>query len=280
MSSRARSALAAAVGLLLATTLGACSDDEPAEPAPTTPTATPTPPPAATAVPAPSADACYRLSYRQAVSPTNGARAVPCRRPHTAETFAVGELDNVVAGHLLAVDSERVQTAVATTCPERLGDFVGGSLDDQRLSMLRAVWFTPSLERSAAGASWFRCDVVASAGAESLIELTGSLRQVLDDEEGRERYAMCGTTSPDADDFERVPCAGEHSWRAISVVDLGDGEFPGRDAVTDAAAGCEDDAEAQASDALDYRWSAEGPNAEQWATGQTFVRCWMPEADR
>lgn len=277
--SSAKAALAAVV-LLLGVALGACSDDEPAEPTPTTPTATPTPPPAATAVPAPADDACYRLGYNQAVSPTNGAKPVRCQRPHTAETFAVGELDNVVAGHLLAVDSQRVQNAVATTCPDRLGDFVGGTPADQRLSMLRAVWFTPSLERSAAGASWFRCDVVALAGAESLTEVTGSLAKVLDDEEGRERYAMCGTASPDADGFERVPCAGEHSWRAISVIDLGDGEFPGRDAVTDAAAGCEADAEAEAADALNYRWSAEGPNAEQWATGQTFVRCWMPEVDR
>lgn len=267
--------------LLLAVGLVGCtSDDEPPEPTPTpTPTATPTPTPPPRAVPArvPDADACYRLSYKQAVSPTNGANAVPCTGPHTSQTYAVGRVDNVVAGHLLAIDSRQVQDGVATTCPAGLDEVVGGTLQDQRLSMLRSVWFTPSLDQAGKGAAWYRCDVVALGGAQDLVEVTSSLEGVLDTPQGRDRFGMCGTASPSARGFERVPCAADHTWRAFSVIPLDEGPYPGRQAVDDAGAGCEDAAAGVAADPLDYEWASEGPDAEQWAAGQTFVRCWAPD---
>ncbi len=149
-----------------------------------------------------------------------------CASPHTAVTFDAGPLDTVVDGHLLAVDSERVQAGVAERCPAALGDFVGGGPDALRLSMLRSVWFTPSLEEADQGASWYRCDVVALAGAEQLADLTPPMRGVLGTEAGRERYGMCGTAEPGTPDFSRVLCSAEHTWRAVQVVDLACG--PGR----------------------------------------------------
>ncbi|WP_134766160.1 septum formation family protein [Nocardioides sp. 1609] len=262
---------------------GCTSDDEPDDTVPTsTPTPTPTAPPRATAAPIPADDSCYRLTYEEAVSPTAEIEPVACRGSHTSETFAVGRIDNVVDGHLLAVDSQRVQDQVAASCPAALGDVVGGTVEDLRLSMLRAVWFTPSLDQAEAGASWYRCDVVALAGRDRLASVRGSLAGVLDDEEGRDRYGMCGTASPAAKGFERVPCSAEHSWRAFEVVDLdpGDGPdgYPGRTAVTAAGEGpCEDAAAGVAEDSLDYEWAFEGPDPEQWAAGQTYIRCWSPD---
>ena len=282
MTVRRFGVLVALVGLVLP----ACSGDDRPDPAgapsgsaSASPTAevTPTPPPRAQPVRVPADDACYVLSYRDALAPTTDARPVPCARPHTVETFAVGTVDNVVDGHLLAIDSDRVQQQVATTCPEQLGDAVGGTLADRRLSMLRAVWFTPSLERAAAGAEWYRCDVVALAGAQDLVRVQGSLRGVLDTPEGRDAYGMCGTTSPDARGFERVACSTEHTWRAFSVLPLDGDRYPGARAVAEAGAACEDAAAEVADDPLDYEWAYEGPDAAEWATGQTFVRCWAPD---
>ena len=88
-------------------------------------------------------------------------------------TFFVGDLDQTVDGHLLAVDSDLVQEQVAEQCPPRLDGFIGGSTEDRRLSMLRPVWFTPTIEESDAGARWFRCDVVALAADGELAPLTG-----------------------------------------------------------------------------------------------------------
>ncbi len=271
--------------VLLAASLTACSaSDEPsAEPTPTSApttasTTAPAPPPTATPVPEPAARACYRLAYDEAVAPTTDRRPVDCQGKHTSVTFAVGDLDTVVDGHLLAVDSTRVQAQPAAACPERIASFLGGTLEDRRLSMLRAVWFTPDVDASDAGASWYRCDVVALAADEELAPLTGRIAGVLDRPADRDRYAMCGTAEPGTAAFDRVICSAEHSWRAIAVVPLPDGDYPGEKQVR--AAGeepCRDAGAAVAADTLDYQWGYEWPSAEQWATGQHYGRCWAPD---
>jgi len=270
------------LGLVLALSLGACNgggsdDDGPG--AASSPTATP--PPTATAAPAPADDACYRLDFEEAVSPTSTTEPRACARSHTAETYQVGRVDNVEDGHLLAIDSDRVQDQVAQTCRGAFGAAVGGDEVQQRLSMLRPVWFTPTLEQSDTGADWYRCDLVALLGGDRLTPLTDSLRGVLDTPEGRERYGMCGTAAPDADDFERVPCRLEHSWRAVDVVPLAPaagGAYPGADVAREAGQQqCEDAGRAAAADPLDFDWGYEFPEADQWDNGQTFGRCWVPD---
>jgi hypothetical protein len=268
--------------VLLLTLLTGSSGSEPsAAPTPSatpTPTTTPTPLPSATAVPAPEERACYVLGYTEAIAPTTDAEPVPCARKHTSTTFAVGPLDTVVDGHLLAVDSRRVQQQVAEECPARLAPFVGGGLDDRRLSMLRAVWFTPTVQQSDAGASWYRCDVVALAADEELAPLTGDMKGVLDSAEGRARYGMCGTAEPGTKSFDRVVCSRDHGWRAVAVVPFPDGAYPGAEAVRAAGQGpCKDAGAAAADGALDYQWGYEWPSAAQWAAGQHFGRCWVPD---
>lgn len=269
--------LAALLALCL---LAGCGDsDDPPEPVSSTTTARPT----ATAEPAkpvkrPPVRACYRLAYDDAVAPTNDRAPVPCDREHTSVTFLVGELDTVVAGRLLAVDSARVQEQVATDCPRAFGRFVGGSVEDRRLSMLRAVWFTPTVEESDEGADWFRCDVIAVAADERLAPLTGPMAGVLDTEAGRDRYAMCGTAEPGTDGFRRVICSAAHSWRALSTVPFPGSGYPGEARVR--AAGeepCEAAGRAAADDALNFRWGYEWPTEGQWDAGQTYGICWAPD---
>ncbi len=241
--------------------------------------ATPSPRPArATPPPSPGARACYRLSYAEAVAPTTDARGVPCGRTHTAMTFSVGRLAAVVDGHLLAVDSRRVQQQVATTCPRRLASYVGGTADDLRLSMLRSVWFTPTVQQSDAGQEWFRCDVIAVAADGRLAPLSPRMAGVLGTSEGRDRFGMCGTAEPGAADFARVVCSRSHSWRAVRVVHLGGGSYPGASAVRDAGqTPCQDAGRAAASNALDFRWGYQWPTHEQWTGGQHFGLCWVPD---
>ena len=279
-------AVLAVVALLLAgcsgndpsdATPGAAASPAPATPTPT-PTATPTPPPTATDAPRPERGTCHRLTFDEVLSPTAAKPAFGCKQTHTAETYAVGTVANLADGHLLAVDSRQVQRQVATTCPDALPDVVGGSLDDLRLSMLRPVWFTPTVEEYDAGSDWYRCDVVALAGADRLTRVRGSLTGVLDTAQGRDTYGMCGTAGPDDADFQRVPCAEGHSWRAFSAIALPQGDYPGRAAVASAGQEpCRDAASRVADDPLDYEWGFEGPDADQWAAGQTFIRCWTPD---
>ncbi|GAA3537610.1 septum formation family protein [Nocardioides daeguensis] len=266
-----------AAALLALTGLAACSnggDDDSTAPKqePTTQTT------AAAPDPGPATDACYSLPYDAALAPTSTAAAVDCGQPHTSVTFAVGTIDAVLDGHLLAVDSERVQAQVSTACPAQLLTYVGGTLTHLRLSMIRSIWFTPTVEQSDAGASWYRCDAVLLDGASKLAELDGDLSGVLGGKTVPDQYAMCGTAAPDAPAFERVRCSAKHSWRAIDVVAFDETDYPGAKVVQ--AAGrtkCEDAAAGVAEDPLTFKWGYEWPTKEQWAMGQRFGRCWTAE---
>ena len=269
---------------LLALTSCTSDDGEPsADPTPSASTpAAPTPTPAAPPPPAPALGACYRLSYGEAVAPTNEDTPVSCDKGHTTQTFAVGRLDLVSGGHLLAVDSEAVREQVAQRCPAQLAAYVGASDEQLRLSLLRPVWFTPTIEQSDAGAEWYRCDVVALTGEKKVAKIDRNISEALAKPEGRAEFAMCGTAQPGTPSFSRVLCREDHSWKAISVIDLADdakgGKYPGEKVVK--AAGddvCAAAARAIASDALDYEWGYEWPTQDQWVAGQTYGRCWSPD---
>ncbi|MDQ4053562.1 MAG: septum formation family protein [Actinomycetota bacterium] len=269
----------ATVVCLTAVAVTACTVDDPAQEAGPSPAATPTTaPPTATEQPFPEDRACYRLTVELAVAPTADQPPVDCSKRHTSITFAVGRLDNVARGHLLAIDSQRVRDAVAEICTEKFAEFAGGSEEAQRLSMLRTVWFTPTVEESDQGAEWYRCDAIAVSADDRLAPLSGRLAGVLGSPEGRDRYGMCGTTAPDDPTFERVICSEPHRWRAIATVDLGPGRYPGVDAVRSRGqTPCEDAGASAADDVLDYEWGYEWPTKDQWQQGQTFGRCWAPD---
>ena len=262
-----------AAGLLALAALSGCGgSDEPAAPA-TTP-----PPPVASAVPRPAASGCHTLTHDQALASTEpaGDTSVPCDMSHTAQTYAVGALDTLASGHLLAVDSDRVRAQLATRCPAALGAFVGGDAEALRLSMLHATWFRPTIEQAAAGADWYRCDVVVPTGDADLETLTGSLKGVLSSDRAGD-WAMCGTAQPGAAGFRRVPCREDHSWKALSTVALPAGAYPGEATVKEAGQKpCQAAGRNVAKDALDYQWGYEWPTAQQWAAGQTYGICWAP----
>lgn len=257
-----------------------------AEPAPAPPSASPEPTssPSTTATPTPAdlppsprEDACSRLSYSDAVAPTASPPTVPCDGEHTSVTFAVGELDTVVGGHLVTVDSERVRDQVARTCPDLFGDHVGGTLEQRRLSVLRPVGFTPTVEQSDRGATWYRCDVVAVARGTTLATLDSRLAGVLGTDVGRARYGLCAPAGPGASRFRTVICSGAHSWRAVRTVTFGSDAYPGIDTVREAGTRpCRAAGRAASGDALDFRWGYEWPTAEQWREGRTYGICWVP----
>ncbi|HEX6149122.1 septum formation family protein [Nocardioides sp.] len=283
LTTATRNPLACLVTALLVTTtvLAACT----AEGGGPDPAPSPSPPETSSAgpsegglpAPAPEVGDCHQLSYDAAVAPTARNRSVACDRTHTAETFHVGRFDNVVDGRLLAVDSDRVQRQIATACPPRLAAFVGGTEEQRRLSMLRAVWFTPTVAQSDAGALWFRCDAVALAEDSRLLAFEGSLAGVLETAPGRQRFGLCATAEPGTSGFRRVACGEPHRWRALRTVALEGRDYPGEQAVARTGeTPCRDAALAQAADPLDFQWGYEWPTAEQWEAGQTWGVCWVP----
>ena len=147
--------------------------------------------------------------------------------------------------------------------------------------MLRAVWFTPTVEESDAGAGWYRCDVVALAGDER----AGAARPaacagVLDAGRAAARYGMCGTAEPGSPDFARVICssrahAGGRSRRSPSAA----APTPAwRRSATTASERVRGRRPAtRPTTRSNFTWGYEWPTAEQWAAGQTYGLCWAPD---
>ncbi|MFS3128851.1 septum formation family protein [Nocardioides sp. Bht2] len=267
--------LASAVLALTACSGG--SDDEQAEKPSASPTVART---ALTPPPPPKVGACYQLSWAQIMEPTTDVEPSSCKKSPTTRTVAVGELDTVVDGHLLAVDSAYVRKQPPARCARAVDSYLGGSAEQRRLSMITSVWFAPTVEASDAGEQWYRCDVVVIAAPEKLAPLPGSLKGVLNSDAGRTRYGMCGTAQPGTPAFKRVQCASSHSWRATGTIEVkgakGD-KWPGRTAAEKAGAErCKELARRGASDALNYRWGYEWPTAEQWKSGRRYGICWAP----
>jgi hypothetical protein len=258
--------------------LTGCSSSEDSDPAPAaTPEASvvpESPPP-----PAPRVGSCHDLTVSEATDPVDASAPVPCSEPHTSVTIEVGRLTPVVDGHLLAVDSPRVRAQIAGACPDLPGARLGGDRTTQRLSTFEVVWFGPSLEEADAGASWYRCDVVALRSQGRLLALPARLPGVLDRRRALDRFGTCGTAAPRKPGFARVACSERHSWRAVDVVELPrEGRYLARSVTATGNARCRDIASERADGALRLSWSFEWPTRAQWASGQRHGLCWVPEA--
>ena len=222
--------------------------------------------------PPPPGRACYRLGYAEALAPTISKKPVPCTGRHTAVNFYVGSY-----AKNLAVDGPAVHRLVSTQCPQRFATFAGGTIEDRRLSLLRTVWFTPTIEQAALGARWYSCVALAIRDSQHLAVLTAPVAGALDSTEGRAHYGLCGTAEPGSEGFEQRICSVPHSWKALSTVPFAPGRYPGVAKVREAGQTiCKDAGRSVASDPLNYRWSYQWPTPVQWRGGQTYGVCWAP----
>jgi len=227
--------------------------------------------------PAPHRAACYRLSTADLTRPTDQSTPVSCHSRHTTRTIFVGG-PHAGAASTSAGDAARQHPS--TTCPRQLARFLGGSAKARDLARFQVVWFTPTREEAAAGAQWFRCDLVAFSRGDRLLALPtkGTLARVLADPAALDTYGLCGTAAPGARGFARVVCGKPHSWRAIDTIALaGGGAYPGAAKVRRAGEqDCKSRARAKAADTLKFKYGWEWPTAEQWRAGQHFGYCWAP----
>lgn len=265
-------ALAAVVAVLLLTGCTASPTAPAAEPPPPAPsTPSPTRTPAPDPGPTPEVGECHALTFRQAAAVVGRTAPVPCRGAHTAQTYFVGRLDlTTTSGFTRRVDSQAAQRQMSRACTTRLPRHLGRTPRELRLSMVRAVWFSPSPARAEAGADWFRCDVVAVASPGRLLRLPRTTK-------GWDGPAMCATAAPGTRGFRRVTCGATHAWRAVATVDIPGRRLPARDAVAarmDPV--CRDVAADATDDPLDLTWSQESPTREQWDAGQRYGICWVP----
>jgi hypothetical protein len=275
MIGRSLSAAAVVVAIALTSCSGSTSSSS-AQSGPTQLLRSPTPTPTETIPPEPPAPprarTCYRLSFDDALAPTHAKKPVPCRGVHTGVTFFVGRYDKS-----LPVDGAAVHRLESTACPRRFAAFVGGTPQDRRLSMLRTIWFTPTVQQAARGGHWFECVAIALRDEQHLALIKGPVEGALDRTESREHYGLCANAEPGTDGFEQRICAVPHSWVALRTVPFAPGPYPGVAKVRSAGQQPCQDAGADASDdPLDYRWSYQWPTRQQWRDGRTYGICWAP----
>jgi hypothetical protein len=166
------------------------------------------------------------------------------------------------------------------TCPAKLAGYVGGTVSQRRLSRFQVVWFSPTLAQSDRGADWFRCDLIAFATEDTLFPLPPPrrLRGVLGRDGALASYGLCGTAAPGTTNFHRVICAREHSWKAITTIDLGGTTYPGEREVSRAGDNtCKDRVRAYLGLSLKFRYGWEWPTRQQWKRGQHYGFCWAPD---
>jgi len=112
-----------------------------------------------------------------------------------------------------------------------------------------------------------------------LLQLPARVKGALDQTDALDRFGTCGTaTAPDAGGFSRVVCSQRHRSRAVGVFDLPrDARYLAKDVEADGNSACKDVAAKRAKGDLKYTWSFEWPTRAQWAAGQRYGYCWVPE---
>lgn len=232
---------------------------------------------ATAAAKAPRVGACYLLDVGAALKTTSSKRPVSCESRHTAVTVAVGTAQPVVDGHLLALDSSRLQRQIAERCRRQVDAHVGGSAAKHRLSRVQAVWFNPTPDQADRGALWYRCDLVIAGSHRTFASLPKKTRGLLAAPGAMNRWGTCGTAAPSSKSFQRVLCSARHSWRARTTVTLPSGtQYLAARAGKVADARCRDVAATLSPSSLRLRWAFEWPTRAQWRSGQRYGFCWTP----
>lgn len=118
-----------------------------------------TPASAVTVPPAPPNGACYHYTIKAVPRPSNNSARVACSAKHTALTIAVGALpQDTVYDQLLA--SAAVPQPVQRACLPAFHRQLGSTLLKAGRSIYDWDFFYPTEAQWAAGARWFRCDVI------------------------------------------------------------------------------------------------------------------------
>ena len=231
------------------------------------------------AVEAPTVGACRELAPEDVALPTNATQTVACAQPHTAQTYAVGQLPEELDD--AAYDDDAVGEFAYRTCTEKFRSFLGA---DESMSMRTVVswaWFRPSEKAWDEGARWYRCDLVG--GTEDSAEFLPLPRTAEGLLLGRaaDRWMVCAAGGTVAGG-EKVPCNAPHDWRAVTTIKLGEPEdpYPGDQLVEVRTRDfCSDSVGAWLNYPIDYDFGYTYFHEAEWQAGNRRSVCWAKTPD-
>ena len=230
--------------------------------------------PEAESVEVPTLGVCRMLEPADVKEPTNSEESVPCTEPHTAETYAVGELPDDLAD--AAYDSKEVGAFAYRTCAEAFMKFLGADESVAMRTLLSWAWFRPTEEAWEDGARWYRCDVVGGdESSEELRELPETVKGLMLPRPPDE-WMQCvkGESVPGA---PRIPCTEPHDWRAVTTIKVGQpgDPYPGDRLVEVTTRDyCGDSVSAWLGYPPSYKYAYTWFHEAEWEAGNRRSICW------
>ena len=226
------------------------------------------------AVEAPELGACRALTPRDVAQTSNATETVECSEPHTAQTYAVGQLPTKFDDS--DYDAAELATYAYQTCSEKFIKFVGADESLAMRTVLSWAWFRPSKEAWESGARWYRCDVVGGgAQSKEYVELPEKTEGILFGKPD-DKWLVCAT-GPSVDGSVKVPCSEPHDWRAISTIKLGGpkDKYPGDRLVEVRSRDfCSDQVGAWMQYPVDFDFGYTWFHEAEWEAGNRRSVCW------
>jgi hypothetical protein len=225
------------------------------------------------AVEAPELGACRVLTPEDVELPSNATRSVDCEEPHTAETYAVGELPSEFDD--ADYDDAAVGTYAYRTCSDKFMTFLGGDESLVMRSVVSWAWFRPSQKAWDEGARWYRCDVVGGGdeGDAEYVELPTTAKGLLLKPDDRWLVCVNGASI----NGEKIRCSEPHTWRAVTTIKLGEAEdpYPGDRLVEVKTRDfCSDSVGAWLNYPVDYDFAYTFFHEAEWEAGNRRSVCW------
>ncbi|MCX6397816.1 MAG: septum formation family protein [Propionibacteriales bacterium] len=225
----------------------------------------------------PTVGACRALTVADLSAASNDSTILDCTRPHTAQTFVVGELPATTGTRY---DDRSHGRFVYDRCQQAFGAFLGADESTVLRSQLSWSWFRPSKKGWERGARWFRCDVVGGP------EQATALRDLPHDARGlfAEDFPDAWMTCARGETAERgstVPCDQAHDWRAVTTVQVAPpaAAYPG-DRIVEVRSRdyCRDSVRGWLGYPPDFDYSYTWFREDRWDSGNHRSLCWARTA--
>ncbi len=222
----------------------------------------------------PKLGACRELIPDDIARASNATASVACSARHTAETFSVGTFPADLSKH--DPDDRALGAYVYDRCQSGFQRFIGGDESLVLRSTMTWAWFRPTTEAWAAGAHWFRCDVVGGGEqSKSFITLPTTAKGLLlgkpDD-----RWLVC-VDGPSVSGSVKIPCTSKHSWRAVTTISVGKDtdDYPGDRLVEVRTRDfCSRSVAAWLNYPIDYDYGYTWFHEAEWKAGNRRSICW------
>jgi hypothetical protein len=223
---------------------------------------------------APKLGACRALVPDDIAHASNATAPIACTSEHTAETYSVGTFPADLAGE--EPDDQALGSYVYDRCQSRFRRFLGGDESLVLRSTMTWAWFRPTKEAWAAGAHWYRCDVVGGGEqSKSFVKLPETAKGLL---LGRpdDHWLVC-VDGPSVSGSVKIPCSAPHTWRAVTTISLGKGgdDYPG-DRVVEVRTRdfCSRSVAAWLNYPIDYDYGYTWFHEAEWKAGNRRSICW------